>query len=65
MQVMDMNYEKRYKANCFSNSNSVMELFLMVVGKCIKTCDSETAKANVELDSFRMTVLTIEVHRDV
>lgn len=33
-----MKYEKGHKANCFSSSNSVMDLLVLVVDKCITIC---------------------------
>lgn len=38
MQVMGTNYEKGFKANCFSSSNSVMYFLVLVVDKYIKIC---------------------------
>lgn len=52
-EVMDMGYERGCKANCFSSSTSVMDLFVCFGGGAAhEIYDAKSIKFNVKLHSF-------------
>lgn len=64
MQAKDTWCVKRYKVDCFSSSNSIVDflifIFIFVVDKCKKhILVNENEKSNMKLYSFIVTVLTM------